>query len=153
MAGAAGDRALGRRGSGGGRRRRSSETGRVQESVRAVAEAHHAAHEPFPGFARSPGDRAAPQADRHRAVIRRLVAEALGTALLLAIVVGSGIMGERLAAGNAAVALLANTLATGAGLFVLITTFGPISGAHFNPAVTLAALIGRAISLTEAAAC
>lgn len=68
---------------------------------------------------------------------RRLAAEALGTALLLAVVVGSGIMGERLAGGNAAIALLANTLATGAGLIVLILTFGPISGAHFNPAVTL----------------
>ena len=67
---------------------------------------------------------------------RRLTAEALGTALLLAIVVGSGIMGERLAGGNAAIALLGNTLATGAGLVVLITIFGPISGAHFNPAVT-----------------
>ena len=69
---------------------------------------------------------------------RRLVAEAVGTAFLLATVVGSGIMGERLAGGNAAVALLANTLATGAGLVALILTFGPISGAHFNPAVTLA---------------
>lgn len=69
--------------------------------------------------------------------IRRLVAEALGTALLLAVVVGSGVMGERLAGGNVAVALLANTLATGAGLIVLITIFGPLSGAHFNPAVTL----------------
>ena len=68
---------------------------------------------------------------------RRLVAEALGTALLLAIVIGSGIMGERLAGGNVAVALLGNTLATGAGLVVLITMFGPFSGAHFNPAVTL----------------
>ncbi len=68
---------------------------------------------------------------------RRLAAEALGTALLLAIVVGSGIMGERLAGGNAAIALLGNTLATGAGLVVLITIFGPLSGAHFNPAVTL----------------
>src|SRR6185295_11100327 len=67
-----------------------------------------------------------------------LVAEALGTAMLLATVVGSGIMGERLAGGNVAVALLANTLATGAGLLALILTFGPISGAHFNPAVTLA---------------
>ena len=83
---------------------------------------------------------------------RRLAAEALGTALLLAIVVGSGIMGERLAAGNAAVALLANTLATGAGLFVLICTFAPISGAHFNPAVTLAALVDRAVTWKEAAA-
>ncbi|MFT3766406.1 MAG: MIP/aquaporin family protein [Minicystis sp.] len=69
---------------------------------------------------------------------RRAVAEGLGTALLLATVVGSGIMGERLAGGNVAIALLANTLATGAGLVALILTFGPISGAHFNPAVTLA---------------
>ncbi len=69
---------------------------------------------------------------------QRAAAEAIGTALLLATVVGSGIMGERLAGGNVAVALLANTLATGAGLVALILTFGPISGAHFNPAVTLA---------------
>jgi len=69
---------------------------------------------------------------------RRLAAEALGTAFLLAVVVGSGIMGERLAAGNAAIALLANSIATGCGLWVLITLFGPISGAHFNPAVTVA---------------
>jgi glycerol uptake facilitator-like aquaporin len=69
---------------------------------------------------------------------RRLVAEGVGTALLLATVVGSGIMGERLAAGNVAVALLANTLATGAGLVAIILTFGPISGAHLNPAVTVA---------------
>jgi glycerol uptake facilitator-like aquaporin len=69
---------------------------------------------------------------------RRLAAEAVGSAFLLATVVGSGIMGERLAGGNAAVALLANTLATGAGLVAIILTFGPISGAHFNPAVTLA---------------
>ena len=85
-------------------------------------------------------------------MIRRLTAEALGTALLLAIVVGSGIMGERLAAGNAAVALLANTLATGAGLFVLISAFAPISAAHFNPAVTLAALLERTFSWPEACA-
>jgi glycerol uptake facilitator-like aquaporin len=69
---------------------------------------------------------------------RRAVAEGLGTALLLATVIGSGIMGDKLAGGNVAVALLANTLATGAGLVALILTFGPISGAHFNPAVTLA---------------
>ena len=69
---------------------------------------------------------------------RRGVAEALGTALLLAVVVGSGIMGEKLADGNVAIALLANTLATGAGLVALILTLGPVSGAHFNPAVTLA---------------
>ena len=69
---------------------------------------------------------------------RRLVAEALGTALLLVAVVGSGIMGERLAGGIVAIALLANTIATGAALVVLILTFGPISGAHFNPVVTVA---------------
>lgn len=69
---------------------------------------------------------------------RRIVGEAVGTAMLLATVVGSGIMGERLANGNVAIALLANTLATGAALVALILTFGPISGAHFNPAVTLA---------------
>ena len=69
---------------------------------------------------------------------RRVVAEALGTALLLATVVGSGIMGDRLAGGNVAVALLANTIATAAALVALILTFGPLSGAHFNPAVTLA---------------
>jgi glycerol uptake facilitator-like aquaporin len=69
---------------------------------------------------------------------RRLVAEAVGTAFLLATVVGSGIMAERLAGGNVALALLANTIATGAGLIALILTFAPISGAHFNPAVTIA---------------
>ena len=69
---------------------------------------------------------------------RRLAAEGVGTALLLAAVVGSGIMGERLAGGNVAIALLANTIATGATLTALILTFGPISGAHFNPAVTVA---------------
>lgn len=76
---------------------------------------------------------------------RRLAAEALGTGLLLAIVVGSGIMGERLAGGNAALALLGNTLATGAGLVVLITIFGPLSGAHFNPVVTLVFALRREI--------
>src|SRR6186713_3584870 len=69
---------------------------------------------------------------------RRVTAEAVGTALLLAAVVGSGIMANRLAAGNEAIALLANTIATGAALVALILTFGPISGAHFNPAVTIA---------------
>jgi glycerol uptake facilitator-like aquaporin len=75
----------------------------------------------------------------------------LGTALLLAIVVGSGIMGERLAGGNNAIALLGNTIATGAGLIVLIHMFGPISGAHFNPAVTLAVLLRREIYARTAA--
>ncbi len=68
---------------------------------------------------------------------RRIVSEALGTALLLAVVIGSGIMGERLAGGNVAIALLANAIATGCGLVVLILMFGAISGAHFNPVVTL----------------
>ena len=80
---------------------------------------------------------------------KRVVAEAVGTAMLLAAVVGSGIMGERLAAGNIAVALLANTLATGAALLALILTFGPISGAHFNPAVTLADAWQRGIAWRE----
>src|SRR5262249_57445314 len=69
---------------------------------------------------------------------KRAVAEGVGTALLLAIVVGSGIMAERLFGGSAGLSLLANALATGAGLIALILAFGPISGAHFNPAVTLA---------------
>ena len=81
---------------------------------------------------------------------RRLVAELIGTAFLLAVVVGSGIMGESLAGGNTAIALLGNTLATGAILMVLILIFGPISGAHFNPAVTLSFLIQGAISRRDA---
>jgi glycerol uptake facilitator-like aquaporin len=76
---------------------------------------------------------------------RRLVSETLGTALLLAVVIGSGIMGERLSGGNVAIALLGNTIATGTALIVLITIFGPVSGAHFNPAVTLAFLLRREI--------
>jgi len=71
-------------------------------------------------------------------VPRRFVAEAIGTAMLLAAVVGSGIMGDRLSGGNDAIALLANTIATAAALTALILTFGPISGAHFNPAVSIA---------------
>jgi glycerol uptake facilitator-like aquaporin len=77
---------------------------------------------------------------------RRLAAEAIGACLLAAAVVGSGIMGERLAAGNDAIALLANTAATVAALAVLIGLFGPVSGAHFNPAVTLAATLRSAMS-------
>ena len=78
------------------------------------------------------------------ATARRLLAEVLGTALLLAVVIGSGLMGERLAAGNTGIALLANTLATVGGLYVLIELFGPVSGAHFNPAVSLA-LVARGL--------
>ena len=70
------------------------------------------------------------------ALMRMAAAEVVGTALLLAIVVGSGIMGERLAQGNAAIALLANSIATGTGLYALIVVFGPVSGAHFNPVVS-----------------
>ena len=80
---------------------------------------------------------------------RRVVAEAVGTAMLLAAIVGSGIMGERLAGGNVAVALLANTIATGAALTALILAFGTISGAHFNPAVTLADAWQRGIKWRE----
>ena len=82
----------------------------------------------------------------------RLAAEFLGTGFLVAAVVGSGIMGERLAAGNVAIALLANSLATGAALVALILAFGPISGAHLNPAVSLAEAMGKNISWREAAA-
>ena len=80
---------------------------------------------------------------------RRLMAEWLGTFSLLATVVGSGIMAERLADGNIAIALLGNTIPTGAILVVLITIFGPISGAHFNPAVTLCFALRREISVRE----
>ena len=84
-------------------------------------------------------------------LLQRLAAEALGTALLLATVIGSGIMGERLAGGNEAIALLGNTLPTGAILIVLITMLGPISGAHFNPAVTAIFLLRRDISARDSA--
>jgi glycerol uptake facilitator-like aquaporin len=82
----------------------------------------------------------------------RLTAEFIGSAFLVAAVVGSGIMGERLAGGNVAIALLANTIATGAALVALILTFGPISGAHLNPAVTLADAIEHGIALPDALA-
>jgi glycerol uptake facilitator-like aquaporin len=82
-------------------------------------------------------------------LFKRGTAEFLGTAFLLAVVVGSGIMGERLANGNEAVALLANSLATGTGLVFLILTFAPVSGAHFNPVVTLSGFLQKNISLRE----
>ncbi len=81
---------------------------------------------------------------------QRLLAEGIGTALLLAIVVGSGIMGERLALGNAAVALLANAAATGAGLYVLIALLAPVSGAHFNPLVSAMASLRGDMTVAEA---
>jgi glycerol uptake facilitator-like aquaporin len=83
---------------------------------------------------------------------RRLASEGVGTAFLLAAVVGSGIMAQRLAGGNGALALLCNTLPTGAILTVLILTFGPLSGAHFNPAVSIAFALRREISWPEAVA-
>jgi glycerol uptake facilitator-like aquaporin len=79
--------------------------------------------------------------------VRRLLAEAFGTAFLLMAVVGSGIMGERLAGGNTAIALLANTFATGTALAVLISVLGPISGAHFNPAVSLVFMLRRELPI------
>src|SRR5436305_1963025 len=82
---------------------------------------------------------------------RRAAAEFAGTCLLVAAVIGSGIMGERLAGGNVAIALLANTIATGAALAALILTFGPISGAHLNPAVTLCDAMERGAAWRDAA--
>ena len=93
---------------------------------------------------------AVPRRASHPGTARRLAAEALGSFFLFGTVIGSGIMGETLAGGNVAIALLGNTLATGAILFVLITMLAPISGAHFNPAVTLTALIRREIGAGEA---
>ena len=83
---------------------------------------------------------------------RQLASEALGTLLLVATVVGSGIMAETLSDGNVALALLANTIATGAILYVLITTLAPVSGAHFNPAVTIAFFLRREIGMVAALA-
>ena len=117
-------------------------TPEVPRGGAAAEAAHRAVPAPAPGHPRQNG--AASRDARHRAggmmsLPRRVVAEGLGTAFLLAVVIGSGIMGERLSGGNVAIALLANSLATGGGLVVLILIFGPVSGAHFNPAVTLAA--------------
>jgi glycerol uptake facilitator-like aquaporin len=84
-------------------------------------------------------------------LLRKIVSEFVGTGFLVAAVVGSGIMGERLAAGNIAIALLANTISTGAALLALILTFGPISGGHFNPAVTFVDAMERGVSWTVAA--
>lgn len=85
-------------------------------------------------------------------LVRRLVAEALGSAALAAIVIGSGVMAERIAGGNVALALLGNTLATAAGLYVLIVVFAPVSGAHFNPAVTLVCAVRGELKPREACA-
>jgi glycerol uptake facilitator-like aquaporin len=85
-------------------------------------------------------------------MIRKLAAEGLGTAFLLATIVGSGIMAAKLAGGNTAIALLGNTIPTGAILVVVISTLGPISGAHFNPLVSLTSLVNRSMTAKEAAA-
>src|ERR1700724_1702968 len=85
-----------------------------------------------------------------RSLGRRLMAEGVGTAMLLAAVVGSGIMGDRLSGGNVAIALLANAVATGAALVALILTFGPISGAHFNPAVSFVDAIEQGLRWPDA---
>jgi glycerol uptake facilitator-like aquaporin len=86
---------------------------------------------------------------KQASLARRSVAEGIGTAFLLATVIGSGIMGEKLAGGNVAVALLANTIATGAGLVALILSFGPVSGAHLNPAVTVTEAIQGSLPWRE----
>src|SRR5881628_1487778 len=91
------------------------------------------------------------RAQRQVDLARRVAAEVVGSAFLLAAVVGSGIMGERLSGGNVGLALLANTIATGAALVALILTFGPISGAHFNPAVTVSDALLGGISWSDAA--
>src|SRR6185369_1466425 len=104
-----------------GRRQRRREAQCVREGVRGAEAAHR----------------------RVPRLVRRALAEALGTALLLAAVIGSGIMGERLAGGNVAIALLANSLATGFALVALIVAFGERSGAHFNPVVTIALLLRK----------
>lgn len=93
--------------------------------------------------------RAAKSNIKKMSVLKKAVAEFLGTAFLSAVVVGSGIMGEELSGGNAAIALLANSVATGAGLIFLILSFAGISGAHFNPGVTLTALINRDLTRFE----
>src|SRR5262245_47830567 len=101
---------------------------------------------------RSMGERPGPCAvvlSARRSRGRRAVVEAVGTGLLVAAVVGSGIMGERLAGGNVGLALLANTVATGAALLALIAALGPLSGAHFNPVVTLADRLGGGLSWAE----
>lgn len=105
------------------------------------------------GFKLAPAEHVAADTTRDTySLVQKLAAEALGTAFLLATVVGSGIMGETLADGNVAIALLANTIATGAILVVLITIFGSISGAHFNPAVTLHFCLQKDLSAGQATA-
>ena len=145
LAGPADDRALGCPRSRGGRRQRSRSGGGLRRYVPDAAQPNQPVHRP--AIRRDRCAQPAAPADRHRAgwrwsseppsLLQRLSAEGLGSFFLFATVVGSGIMAERLAGGNLAVALLGNTVATAAILYVLITMLGPISGAHFNPAVSL----------------
>ena len=114
---------------------------------------HHDRHDPEDGFKLAPAEHvAADTTSDTYSLAQKLAAEALGTAFLLATVVGSGIMGETLAGGNIAIALLANTIATGAILVVLITVFGSVSGAHFNPAVTLHFCLHKDLPVSHATA-
>src|SRR5580692_3911162 len=132
------DSALGDAGSGGGGRHGRANPQSVCGYCPRASAPDRTPREPAVGQARS--HRPAEKSARHLEAMtlsRRLLAEFLGTAFLLIAVVGSGIMGERLAGGNMAITLLANSLATGGALLALILAFGPISGAHFNPAVSL----------------
>src|SRR5215471_11579059 len=142
MAGSADDCALGAPGPRGGRGQRGRKASRVRGHVANAAQPDRLVREPAARIARQA--LVAEQSARNRArfgvnssTARQFAAEAIGTALLVATVVGSGIMAERLAGGNTALALLGNTLSTGCILIVLILVFGPISGAHFNPAVSI----------------
>ena len=166
LAGPADDRALGHRGSGGGRRDSSSERSRLRHRVQVSPEPHYGVHRA--PDAEHQHDGAAGQTARNRPdgrlvlglqegrltmafdLPRRLTAEALGTALLVATVVGSGIMAVNLT-NDVGLQLLGNTLPTGAMLVVLITILGPISGAHFNPAVSLVFALKRDMSPRDAA--
>src|SRR5258707_11271755 len=164
MARPADDGALGHRGSGRGRGQRYREGGRLRHRLPVSEKPHRRVHKPAAAQHRSslPRHQAARYRPHGRRVIRsgegrlmppfdlsrRLAAEALGTALLVATVVGSGIMAETLTR-DVALALLGNTLPTGAILVVLITILGPISGAHFNPAVSLVFVLKRELSVSE----
>src|SRR6185295_10660715 len=151
------------------RRQRGRKARPLRRRLRPALQPHLDLRQPAARFARSALAAAAPRRGRPRPgqaglspkarepmssvdLPRRLAAEALGTALLVAVVVGSGIMGERLAGGNDAIALLGNTLATGAALPVLILVFGPLSGAHFNPVVSASFALRRTLSWSECAA-
>src|SRR5262249_9732277 len=144
--------ALGAPRSRGGRRQRGRKASRVRGHAADAAQPDRPVREPTVRIARQALVAEQAARDRPRLYVnestaRQFASAAIGTALLLATVVGSGIMAERLAGGNTALALLGNTLSTGCMLAVLILVFGPISGAHFNPAVTLVFAALRELSL------